>query len=404
VSEQLAKRYQRARKREKKEILDSFIELTGYHRVYAAWLLRNWGRKVELRGEDGRRIILVGDRDKKRKRKKPRKYGDEVRRVLKRIWMILDFPCGKRLAPYLKEIVRVLEREGELHLGEEVRSKLLCLSASTIDRLLAKERKKWQLKGRSTTKPGSLLKSKIPIRTFADWNEKKPGFLEIDLVGHEGGNPGGDYMQTLDATDIHTTWTETRGVKNKAQVWVFEALEEIIESMPFPILGIDSDNGGEFINAHLMRFCEENKITFTRSREHRKNDNCYVEQKNYSVVRKAVGYYRYDTEEELTVVNQLYQELRLYTNFFLPTMKLTEKVRIGSKVKKKYDTAKTPYQRVLQCPSIAEEAKKKLTAQYESLNPAQLKRTIIRFQNKLINLVIQKNQKEVEIEKVLSFV
>ncbi len=179
-----------------------------------------------------------------------------------------------------------------------------------------------------------------------EWDDKRPGFVEIDLVSHDGGNPRGDYLHTLDVTDVSTGWTETQAVKNKAQVWVFEALKDIIKRVPFPILGIDSDNGSEFINNHLLRFCEEKKITFTRTRPYRKNDNCYVEHlpallrreqagKNYSVVRKTVGYYRYDTEVELNLINKLYLILRLYTNFFQPSMKLIEKVRIGSKVKKK---------------------------------------------------------------------
>jgi len=176
---------------------------------------------------------------------------------------------------------------------------------------------------------------------LACWDEKEPGFVEMDLVSHDGGSARGDYIQTLDLTDVFSGWTETRAVRNKAQVWTFQALKEIRGKLPFQMLGIDSDNGGEFINAHLLNYCKEQKITFTRSRPYKKNDNCFVEQKNYSVVRRAVGYARYDTEEELEVLNQLYESLRLYTNFFQPVMKLAEKERMGSKVKKKYDKAKT---------------------------------------------------------------
>jgi len=168
-------------------------------------------------------------------------------------------------------------------------------------------------------------------------DDARPGFLEIDLVAHDGGNARGDYCQSLDATDVASGWSEQRAVRNKAQKWTFEALEKIRERLPFPLLGIDSDNGGEFINAHLARYCEEEEITFTRGRPYRKNDSCYVEQKNYSVVRRNVGYFRYDTEEELMLLNELYNILRLYNNFFLPQMKLIEKTREGSKVKKRYD-------------------------------------------------------------------
>ncbi len=243
-----------------------------------------------------------------------------------------------------------------------------------------------QINGRSNTKPGTLLKNQIPIRTYSEWDEKRPGFVEIDLVGHDGGDAKGEYMQALDVTDVCTGWTETQAVKNKAQVWVFEALEDIKSQLPFELLGIDSDNGSEFINHHLFRFCKEGEITFTRTRSYRKNDNCFVEQKNYSVVRRTVGYSRYDTEEELKVINELYGHLRLYTNFFQPVMKLIEKTRIGSRVKKKYDKARTPYKRVLESPHTAEHAKNKLKRQYAKLNPAELKRQITKLQNRLLRL------------------
>jgi hypothetical protein len=198
----------------------------------------------------------------------------------------------------MKEIVKKLESFGEISLNDDIREKLLKMSASTIDRMLSGERKKHRLRGRLNTQPGTLLKHQTPIRTFSVWDEGKPGFMEIDLVGHDGGDGRGEFMQTLDVTDVHTTWTETQAVKNKAQVWVFEALKDIRERLLFEVLGIDSDNGSEFINHELYRYCEQEGITFTRSRSYRKNDNCFVEQKNYSIVRRAVGYFRYDTEEE----------------------------------------------------------------------------------------------------------
>jgi hypothetical protein len=314
--------------------------------------------------------------------------------------VICDCICGKRLAPYLPEIIPVLKRWGELEIDEEVRAKLLEISPATIDRLLAPVRKQYQLKARSKTKPGTLLKNQIPIRTFSDWDEQRPGFVEMDLVSHEGGAPRGDFIQTLDLTDICTAWTKTRAVKNKAQVWVFAALQEVRERLPFELLGLDSDNGSEFINAHLLCFCRENEITFTRSRPYRKNDNCFVEQKNYSVVRRAVGYRRYDTEEELAVLNELYDWLRLYTNFFQPVMKLREKSRVGSKVKKKYDQAKTPYRRVLESSFISREAKEKLQEEYAELNPVELKREIIRLQDRLSALARLKREASTEEQEI----
>jgi hypothetical protein len=279
-----------------------------------------------------------------------------------------------------------LERHKELVIDEENRQKLFSISASSIDRLLAAERKRITIKGRHNTKPGTLLKHQVPVRTFADWNEKRPGFVEIDLVAHDGGSAAGQYLQTLDVTDVCTGWTETQAVRNKAQVWVFEALKDIGERLPFKLLGIDSDNGSEFINNHLIRFCRENSITFTRSRPNRKNDNCFVEQKNYSVVRRAVGYLRYTTEQEQAVINKLYGHLRLYTNFFQPVMKLIEKKRIGSSVTKRYDKAKTPYQRILESPFVSPEVKEQLSDYYVHLNPAALKRSISKLQVILQNL------------------
>ncbi len=386
VSKQVAHRYQKAGKKEKKRILDEFVHISGYTRWYGSYVLRNLGRKVVIKGKGGRRVVLVGTVRKKASRNREHTYDEKVLKVLKKVWYLCDCICGKRLAPYLREIVPKLEACGELKTDAETREKVLKISAATIDRALADERKKTQLKGRSRTKPGALLKTQIPVRTFSDWNEKRPGFIEVDLVSHDGGSARGDYIQTLDATDILTGWTETQAVKNKAQIWTLRAVKEIKERLPFPLLGLDSDNGGEFINHHFEVFCRENSITFTRGRPYRKNDSCFVEQKNYSVVRRAVGYSRYDTKEELELLNEIYTHLRLYTNFFQPVMKLKEKTRTGSKVRKKYDEAKTPYQRVLECKDVKEDAKRRLFEEYETLNPAELKRSITRLQDKLMNL------------------
>ncbi len=405
VTKQLALSYKRAGKKEKGKILDTVIELTGYNRSYASRVLRQRAKpKVVGKGRRGKvKITLVEDERTKRKRslrRRPRKYDKQVVVALRKVWVICDCICGKRLGPYLAEIVPVLERLDELKIADEVREKLIKISPATIDRLLAPLRKRYQLKARSNTKPGTLLKHQIPIRTFSDWDELRPGFVEIDLVSHEGGDPKGDYIQTLDVTDVCTGWTETRAVKNKAQVWVFEALQEIMNRVPFAILGIDSDNGSEFINNHLLRYCSENRITFTRARPYRKNDNCFVEQKNYSVVRRAVGYRRHDTEQELEVLNKLYDHLRLYTNFFQPVMKLIEKTRIGSKVKKRYDCAKTPYRRTVESDFVPNQAKEVLREQYAKLNPVKLKQKITILQERLDDLVRSKNRPKQEEQHV----
>lgn len=306
----------------------------------------------------------------------------------------MDYICGKRLHAALPELVTVLERHNELRCDRTTREKLLRVSAATIDRLLRTERRKYQLRGKARTKPGTLLKHQIPIRTFAEWDEQQPGFGEIDLVGHDGGLAAGDYCQTLDFTDVATTWTETRAVRNKAQARVFAALQKVRKDLPFALLGLDSDNGSEFINDELLRYCRQEKITFTRSRPYRKNDNCFVEQKNYSIVRRAVGYARYDTDEQCALLNELYSYLRLYTNFFLPTMKLKSKERNGSKVKKSYDQPLTPYQRVLQAKLVSRAVKDRLRAKYTTLNPAALKRKIERLQQRLAKTKSQTNWRE----------
>ena len=382
----VAGRYQKARKKDKGIILDEFVKLTGYTRRYASHVLISHGRQLRI----NERYVLQLDVKKTASRKKPKVYDAAVLKALTEIWYIMDCICGKRLAPALKDVVRRLERCREIRISEEVRQKLSRISPASIDRLLAKERKRYQIKGRGNTKPGTLLKNQIPIRTFSDWNEQKPGFVEIDLVGHDGGDSHGDFAQTLDVTDVCTTWTETEAVRNKAQAWVFEALKDIKGRMPFALLGIDSDSGGEFINNQLYRYCQQEKITFTRSRSYRKNDGCFVEQKNYSVVRRAVGYLRYNTEEELLTLKELYRYLRLYTNFFQPTMKLIEKIRTGSKVTKKYDKAQTPYRRVLACHDVPDDKKQALKKLYATLNPAQLKRQITRLPQKLYKLNAQK--------------
>ena len=384
-----APRYQKASKKQKGTILDEFIALTGYERDYAASVLRMHGKKVRV--STSRELVA----DSTKKCRKPRKgiYDSLVVSALCAIWHIMDYICGKRLAPMLKEIIPVLEKHHEIQLDEETRRKLLSISAATIDRLLKPERNKHMLKGRAHTKPGTLLKHQIPIRTFAQWDERKPGFVEIDLVGHDGGDPSGEFAFTLNVTDIATGWTEAQAVKNKAQVWVFEALKDVRQRLPFPLLGIDSDNGSEFINNHLFRYCKAEKVTFTRARSSRKNDNCFIEQKNYSVVRRAVGYMRHDTPEEVAILNELYSCLRLYSNFFQPVMKLLEKTRIGSKVRKKYDKAQPPYKRVLLSPEVSKEGKKYLRSQYRHLNPAELKRRIESLQNRLLHIASDKHKK-----------
>lgn len=381
IAEATAGRYRKAGKKEKGVILNEFVELTGFARSYAALVLRNQGRVVQV----SRKLRVRGDVGKKLPRRgRGPTYDEPVVKALVQIWRIMDYICGKRLAPVLDEMVERLLRHNELRCDAETREKLTRMSAATIDRLLRPQRQKYRLKGRTHTRPGTLLKHQIPMRTFSEWDEQQPGFLEFDLVGHDGGVIDSHHAFTLNAVDIASGWNSSTALKNKAQVWTLEGVEKIRAKLPFSLLGIDSDNGSEFINESLYGYCQEHKITFTRSRPYRKNDSCFVEQKNYSVVRRAVGYQRFDTETQLRLLNQLYEPLDLYTNFFQPSMKLKSKERHGARVTKKYHEARTPYQRLLDSSFIKEETKKQLRARYRTLNPAQLKRQIEALQRKLL--------------------
>ncbi|MCL5070116.1 MAG: DDE-type integrase/transposase/recombinase [Actinobacteria bacterium] len=399
ITAEVQARYKKAKKKQKKIILDEFVALTSYNRNYASRVLRlYYGKQIGGIGQGKRKIRYVIGKDKRKKKDRKRFYSDDVTDILKKIWAILDMPCGKRLAPFMEEIILKLETFSEIEMKSNTKQKLLAISASTIDRLLKPIKEKLRIgKGRSSTKPGTLLKHQIPIKTFSDWDSQKPGFLETDLVSHEGGNFAGDFCFSINFVDIATSWDETIAIRNKAQVWVTDALDKVAARFPFDILGLDSDNGSEFINSHFVRYCQKHKITFTRSRPYKKNDSCYVEQKNYCVVRKAVGYLRYDTSEELKLLNDLYSILRLYINFFIPVRKLISKTRTGAKISKIYDDAKTPYRRVLESKHIGDRIKTKLRREYDSLNPAALKRKITKLQNKLVKLNALKRQVLIDV-------
>jgi len=409
ITNEVGTRYIRANKKDKGKILDEFCATTSYNRKYAARILRNSpGKVLGYSRIGGRKVKYVIAKAKKIKRTRNRIYTYDVFLALRKIWTIFDFICSKRLKPFMAEAIEILTKHKEIDMSSEVKQKLLAISESTIDRLLKPEKDRYRMgKGRKGTKPGSLLKKAIPIRTFADWNEKKPGFVEADLVGHDGGNSSGDFAQSLNFVDILTGWDESAACINKAQKHVFEAIKTISARYPFKVAGIDSDNGSEFINAHMLRYCIDNKITFTRSRAHKKNDSCYVEQKNYSIVRRAVGYLRYDTKEEVDILNELYRYLSHYTNFFQPVVKLIFKTRKGSSVSKKYDIAKTPYRRVLECSDIDDKIKIRLEKNYDSLNPAALKRKISSLQDRLLklNALKQKVTKDLpEDEKAYEYI
>jgi hypothetical protein len=392
-----AKRYQRSTKKQRGVILDEFIQTTGYTRTYAARVLANWLRRKVLTIGGVRTIYVLGLKKPKPKGKnapkRPATYGADIVRLLKTLWAIAGGLCGKRLAPFMRDVVPILERFEELPgLTREQRQKLLQISPATIDRLLAPERAKYALKGRSTTRPGSLLKHQIPIRTYSDWDEAKPGFMEADLVAQDGGIPASNVIHSLTLTDIASGWTEVAALRSKARRWVVEALKALRNDLPFALLGLDSDNGGEFINEELFLYCQSEHLSFTRSRAYRKNDNCFVEQKNYSVVRQAVGYARMDTDEQLACLKELYGPLCLLTNYFLPSAKLMSKTRNGAQLTKHHDEPKTSYQRLLNHEAVDPQVKAHLKRIRHSLNPAQLRRQISRCQERLTKMTETRKQ------------
>jgi len=352
------KQYLKARRREKTRILTSIVETTGYSRKHAIALLTN-----------------PPERKKRIVRTRTSRYA-HLYETLKFIWATSNFLCGKRLKPFLPDLIKSLKRHKEIKLSKDDEALILSVSASTIDRLLAPARKGMNPKGRSTTKPGTLLKHQIPIRTFADWTENRPGFLEVDLVAHCGDTTGGEYINTLNMTDVCTGWTVATAFKGRSDRFCAEAIDEVKGRFPFEILGIDSDNGSEFINGHFKRYCERNSITFTRGRAWKKNDSAHIEQKNWDIVRKIIGYGRFETYEDLDIIKRIHTLQPFYQNYFQPSRKLLSKKRIGARVHKTYDTARTPAQRLLSRKEVPGPTKLKLRDTFRKLNPAQLQRDI----------------------------
>lgn len=352
-------RYLKARREEKGRLLDDFVVTTGYHRKYAVGLLRD-GPPPSRKGHGGR----------------PQLYSPVVVGALRVVAEASDWLCGKRLAPFLPELVPALEEEGVLVMESAVRERLVVMSAATIDRRLRPFRLQTRPHGLSTTKPGTLLKQQVPVQTYTPWEEQRPGLVEIDLVAHCGTSTAGHYLNTLTVTDVATTWTECVGVWGKGQASVFDGLQLVRERLPFPLLGIDSDNGSEFLNAHLVRYCEREQITFTRSRPYWKNDQAHVEQKNWSVVRRLLGYGRYESREALEQLNEVYELLRIWINHWQPTLKLVGKERDGAKVRKHYDEAKTPYRRVLATEALSDKSRGSLDQEHGSRRPGALRRDL----------------------------
>jgi hypothetical protein len=356
-------RYKNASRRERTVILNEFCATTGYHRKYAIRLLRGFKRFTKPKP--------------KKRGPKPVYQKEEILIPLKRIWLTANLPCSKRL----KAILPIwLPGYDQLYgkLTPEVVSALLRISPPTIDRLLAPARIQYNKRGRSTTKPGTLLRKQIPIQTN-QWDESKPGFLEADTVAHCGDSMAGMFIFTLDTVDIATGWTEQRAVWGKGEKGVLEQIRDIEKSLPFPILGFDSDNGVEFLNYHLLRHFTDRKqpVRFTRSRAYHKDDNAHIEQKNWTHIRQWIGYERLDNQNLVSLLNNLYKhEWRLFHNFFCPSVKLIAKKRSGSKIIKRHDSPKTPYQRIIESPHVSESVKTSLSKQLEKLNPFLLRKAM----------------------------
>lgn len=360
-------RYRQAERREKQVILDEFCANTGYNRKYA---LRRLNGPAPERG-----------RAPVRRRRAPH-YSPAVVSVLARLWEAAGYPWSVRL----KALVSLPWIEKRFRLSAGVQRQLEAISARQIDRRLRerKQRRKHRLYGR--TRPGALLKHQIPVKTDA-WDVRVPGFTEVDLVSHSGNAARGDFAYSLNVTDIHTTWTETRAVLGKGQTAVLEAFEDIRAALPFRLMGIDSDNGSEFLNWHLGRWCYARDIQWTRSRPYKKDDNAHIEQKNWTHVRKLLGWDRYDTPQAVEAINDLYRhELRLWLNLFQPSVKLLKKVRVGSRVRRLYGPPQTPLDRVLASEVVEPAQAQGLQALRRSLDPFELGRAIARKLERLYAL------------------
>jgi hypothetical protein len=393
VSEKLAQKYRSCRRRKlRSEILHQMVELTGYERHYAGWLLRHLGKTRLVGTADGRIIkLIIGRRNTRRPCHRPRTYDQKVKEVICLLWESFDQMCGKRLVAIIPDALRACTKRLGLAKNSEVYRKLTRISAATIDRILAPERAKRRLKGIAHTKPTTLLKSRIPIVISSELPVDRPGQFQMDLVGHDGGNPNGQFAFSQNAVELYSGWVEPRVLLNKAHSWVKKAAQSITESSPIPVKGFHTDNDSAFINEPLQSWCTQQGICFSRGRPYHSNDTCYVEQKNYNIVRQAVGYARYETQEEVDLIGKLYEKLRLLVNFFYPSMKLLEKIRQGARIRKLHDRPKTPARRLLDCPDVSLQAKSQLRRQLQQLDPFRLKADIASLQVRLLAMVRKKN-------------
>lgn len=357
----LTDRYVKTDRRGKGLLLDEYCKNTGQNRKYVI-----------------RKINGLLFREKPPRKTRAAYYGAEVRRVLLWFWKLFDHPCGQRLVPLLRTEFNRILRRGSLQVSQRTATKLTGISSATVDRLLRGDKLKWRYQRSRYPKKSPLIYKAIPLK-LTDWDTARVGFIEMDLVFHCGSSTEGDHIHTLSTTEIASGWWEGEAVMGRGQLRVFEALQSIRKRSPFDWRGIDSDNDSAFLNAHLIKYSQQQGLEFTRSRPMRKNDNAYIEQKNYTHVRRPLGYLRYDTEEELRIINDLYRkELRLFKNFFQPVMKLKKKERIDGRLRRKYEEAKTPYQRLLESGQLSDVQQNALKRVYRSLDPVQIKKNMDR--------------------------
>ena len=391
VTEELAGKYRGSWSREQRgEILDEVVELTRYNRHYAAWLLRNIGKCRVIRTEEGELVrVVVGRANRRRGTPRPREYDEKVQRLLKLLWDAFGL-CSRRLKAAMPDLLPSLVRRKEVKEEDPEYRKLLRVSPATIDRLLRPERAG---RGNSHTKPSSLLKAQIPVLTSSELDTTEPGHYQIDLVGHDGGNPNGQFAFTLTVVDLYSGWVEPRILPNKAQSWTKKALMQLSTQLPVRMKGIHSDNDSPFINEELQKWCVSQGIHYSRARPYRSNDTCWVEQKNYDIVRQMVGYYRYDTEEEIALISQLYQCLSPLVNYFYPSAKLVEKTRVAGRIHRRYDAPLCPFRRLLAFEHLPKPARVKLWHLRHELDPFTLKLQITDIQQQLLQIATRKGIK-----------
>jgi hypothetical protein len=345
---------------ERRRLLDEVVAVTGYHRKAVLRALRSVPRRPAGTRPVGR----------------PRRYGADVAQAAEVLWEATGQIGAKRLHPFIPDLLDRLTACGELALPATTTTALRQVSAATLERLLSTARRTVPRRGPTTTRPGTWLKQQIPMRTFAEWDDARPGFLEVDLVAHCGSSSSGFYLFTLCAVDVATSWIELEALWGKGQYRVGAGIHEVRTRLPMPLRGLDSDNGSEFINRPLFYYCHREGITFTRSRAWKKNDSAHVEQKNGAVVRHLIGYDRYASKAAYGQLTRLYRLVRLHANFFQPVQRLLAKHREGARLQRWHDRAQTPYQRLCASGVLSADARRELQSLYERLNPLQLRRQI----------------------------